>query len=298
MAPHLTVWALRAALACLGLLVALALYVGTRTFRSEWHVFDKQRRAIARPQAAPAELLNVSFTTRQGVQIRGWTLPSRNGARIVLCHGSGSDRSELLAEALALHTRGFGVLLYDSPGHGESGGEVHWGEGEYQALEAALSQAEQAADSAPLRLGLFGHSMGGYVAALVAARDPRVRALVLAATPSHLGEHLRWEYRRWGPVSYAPAILAVRLRGLPLDGPMPVDVIGKLAPRPLLLITGSEDNHVPRHMTEALLAAARPPRQLLVLPGAGHGGYAQQVGKPYLDQLSDFFERSLGSPEQ
>jgi pimeloyl-ACP methyl ester carboxylesterase len=185
--------------------------------------------------------------------------------------------------------------LYDSPGHGESGGKARWDEGELAALDAALATAANTEGVAAQGVGVLGASMGGHVAALVAARNPTVRALALAAAPPHLGEHLRWEYRRWGPLSQWPAEWAVRLRGLPLDAPMASQVIAELAPRPLLLISGSADPVVPLFMTEQLLAAARPPKRLLLIPGAGHGGYAKQNASLYLDGLAAFFGPALGA---
>jgi pimeloyl-ACP methyl ester carboxylesterase len=236
---------------------------------------------------------DVTFVSKRGVRLKGWRLPSQNHAVVVLCHGSGGDRRSMWDEALGLYARGFGVLLYDSPGHGESEGKTHWGEGELAALDAALATATNGEGVAADGVGVLGSSMGGYVAALVAARNPTVRALALAAAPPHLREHLRWEYRRWGPLSRLPALWAVQLRGLPLDAPMPSQVIAKLAPRPLLLISGSADPVVPLFMTEQLLAAAHAPKRLLLIPGAGHGGYAKQNASLYLDGLAAFFGPAL-----
>lgn len=64
----------------------------------------------------------VSFTTKDGVEIAAWCLPSDNGAAVVLRHGAGSTRSNVLDEAKVIARHGYGVLMTDAQGHGESAG--------------------------------------------------------------------------------------------------------------------------------------------------------------------------------
>ena len=52
---------------------------------------------------------------------------SNNGAIIIFLHGSPGNRNQLLPVAMALNEHGYGVLLVDMPGHGESGGRADWG---------------------------------------------------------------------------------------------------------------------------------------------------------------------------
>jgi hypothetical protein len=66
---------------------------------------------------------DVSFETSDGLTIRGWYAPSRNGAAIVLVHGSGSNRLGPRKHARLLAEHGYGVLLYDARGLGESDGD-------------------------------------------------------------------------------------------------------------------------------------------------------------------------------
>ena len=57
--------------------------------------------------------------------LAGWYAPSRNGAAVVLLHGAGSTRSNVLDEAVVLAEHGYGVLMLDARGHGESAGRGH-----------------------------------------------------------------------------------------------------------------------------------------------------------------------------
>src|SRR5947209_19579580 len=93
-----------------------------RAAHVEWRDFHPRRSAMVRPEGAPAELSEVAFESSDGSALRGWWLPSRNGAAVVFVHGSSADRRGLYPQALFLHQHGFGALLFDMPGHGESAG--------------------------------------------------------------------------------------------------------------------------------------------------------------------------------
>ena len=67
---------------------------------------------------------NVTFRTADGVDLAGWYVPSANGAAVVLLHGAGSTRAATLDHAAVLARNGYGVVLFDARGHGESGGRA------------------------------------------------------------------------------------------------------------------------------------------------------------------------------
>ena len=64
------------------------------------------------------------MTTDDGVRLAGWYVTSTNRAAVVLLHGAGSTRSDVLDEAAVLAGDGFGVLMIDARGHGDSGGRA------------------------------------------------------------------------------------------------------------------------------------------------------------------------------
>lgn len=272
---------------------AFVLYTGVRCYQSQYAQFERHPQTIERPAGTDVALQDRTFVTRDGRHIKGWSLPSRNRAAVVLCHGAFGSRIDTLAEAQALHARGFGVLFYDSPGHGESEGDVDWSGTEYGALRSALDEVSKQAEVDPARIGVFGFSMGTIVATMVAADDDRVRALALAAAIPDVEQQVRWEYRRWGPLSQLPALWAAARGGIELDGPMPIDVIAKLSPRPLLMVVGSDDQIVPPAMTRELFSAAGEPKKWLTVPGAAHGGYARLAPTVYLEKLVTFFDEAL-----
>jgi dipeptidyl aminopeptidase/acylaminoacyl peptidase len=228
-----------------------------------------------------------------GSTLRGVYAPSRNAAAVVLCHGSGGDRNGLIAEARALHARGFGVLLFDFPGHGESAGAVHWGKGEIRSVLRWVDYLSTRRDVDVDRVGVLGFSMGGYIAALAGAEDSRLHAVAIVAAPGDARAHTLQEYQRYTWVGQRAALFALERRGMDLDGPTPLREIARIAPRPLLIMGGELDPVVPASMIRALHTAARPPKELVMIKGAAHGGYAELPGSTYLETLVQFFEHAL-----
>lgn len=273
------------------LLLAVPAYVAFRAYRAERSAFIPRPHP---PRLSLAELdlqgaREVSFSGASGVTLRGYYAPSRNGAAIAITHGSGGERSDMAGEMRVLSHAGFGVLAFDWPGHGQSTGQIVWGEPERRALKGAIDFLSVQPDVDRQRLGAFGFSMGGYIVTQVAATDQRLRAVAVAGSPHDPREHTRWEYRRFGFLTQWPALLAIRVSGLPMDELVPERVISKIAPRPLLLISGQADELVPRWITTRLYEAAAQPKTLLSVPGAGHGNYAEADPEGYAKALTGFF---------
>ncbi|MEP6919027.1 MAG: alpha/beta fold hydrolase, partial [Acidobacteriota bacterium] len=195
----------------LAILGVFAVRASMRVFARERAVFHP-RQGVVPPPARSGEfeaLSDVAFTSADGTRLHGWLLTPRNGALVILVHGSEADRRQLLPEAALLSARGYGALLFDWPGHGESTGSVHWGQTERDALTAAVDfVAGQPFLHAP-RIGVLGFSMGGAITAQVAGSDDRLRAVVLEGTfADALEETLVFLGPRWGFLKQWPARLA------------------------------------------------------------------------------------------
>jgi len=283
------------------LVVAAALFpiwpawIAFRSYRAERRGFVPRRRTprLSRAGFAIPRLTELSFASKSGSLISAVFAPSSNGAGVVLAHGAGGERSDLAAEAKILSDAGFGVLAFDWPGHGQSEGEIRWGQPEREALVAALDWLSAEPSIDPHRIGAFGFSMGGYIVAQGAALDARLKLVALAGTPHDPIAHTKWEYRHWGILSQWPALLAVRVGGMKLRELVPELVIERIAPRGVLIISGAEDELVPPWMANALFSAARPPKTLLSVPGAGHGQYAEAAPDTYPRALIAFFSQLL-----
>jgi uncharacterized protein len=130
--------------------------------------------------AAPSTAYrDVSFRASDGLKLAGWYRPSRNGAAVVVVHGGSSDRRGSLAHARMLARHGYGVLLYDARGRGESeGSENNYGWDWPKDIVGALRFLRGRSDVDPRRIGAVGLSTGADVLLEVAAERDDLAAIV------------------------------------------------------------------------------------------------------------------------
>jgi uncharacterized protein len=124
------------------------------------------------------EYEEVTIPTTHGATLAGWYVPSRNGSAVILRHGSGSTRVNTLQHARFLVEAGYGVLMMDARGHGESGGRIN--EIRWHGVEDITASVDYLVDKRGIagRIGILGLSMGGEEALLAAAEDNRIAAVV------------------------------------------------------------------------------------------------------------------------
>lgn len=276
--------------------LSLCTIIALRHYRDVLRNFTPEppEAILTHPESTGVQgLEDASFISGDHTLIRAWYAPSHNGAAVVLVHGTSADRSSLLVEMRSLSAAGFGVLAYDGPGYGLSGGRVCWGDDAAAALSSAVGWLAARPELKPGHIGALGLSMGGYVLAQFAAHDQRLQSLVLEAVPPDMIETTRWQHRKWGFLSEQPALWALRHSAMPLDRPGPRDLIAAIAPRPLLMIGGDQDQTVPLFMTRQLFDLASNPKSLWVVPGAGHGRYGEVVPEEYAHRLAAFFAKTL-----
>ncbi len=279
------------------LLAGTAAWIAFRAFRTEQINLRPIPHKVT-PTAAETDiagLAEVAFDGRPGQKLRGWYAPGAMSAAVILLHGWGADRTGVLIEARALAGAGFGVLLFDLPGHGESDGPAELGEGSRLALVRAVDWLAQRPDVDSSRIGALGFSWSGYVLAQVAAKDARIRATVLESTPGDADECTRWEFGRFGLLTQLPALAADRLAGIRASDGRAIDAIGSISPRPVFLVSGDRDPTVPPFMVEELYASARDPKELWIVPQAGHAGLAGEAPPEFGPRIVGFFRRSLTS---
>ena len=125
---------------------------------------------------------------------------------VVLVSGSGpTDRDEFVAGipifaqlANALADAGYLVVRYDERGAGQSGGRQESATIDEFAVDtrAVVAYLAKRKDVDPKRISLVGYGEGGWIALLVAARDEKIAAIALLATPSTPGTELVLEQQR------------------------------------------------------------------------------------------------------
>jgi uncharacterized protein len=225
--------------------------------------------------------------------LSAWYVPSRNGAAVLVGHGSGGSRERVMEEIRLLAKHGYGVLAFDLFGNGESTGHSNGlGDNAQPAVDAALDYLEPRAD----RIAAFGSSLGGEVLLEAAARDERIEAVISdgAARPED-----KMEIKDPGPVERAIASLIVqtpRIIGGEKAAPSLIDLMPRIAPRPVLLISaGGDPEETPTN--RAYLEAAGPTAELYSIPEAGHTSGLAARPKEYEARVTGFLGEVLGTDE-
>ncbi len=218
---------------------------------------------------------DVSFTTEDGAHLSAWYIPSKNGAAVVVRHGSGGTRTSTLSQAVVLARHGFGLLLVDARGHGRSGGTGNdrgWF-GDRDTTAAVSFLTDQPGIDAS-RIGVVGLSMGGEEAIGAAAADSRIRAVVAeGATSRTAADKSRWlPHSVNGAAQRALDRLTDSVLQLLSPAPKPRSLHASVAAATgtsFLLITAGDQPDEARAAAD--LQAAAPHRvEIWNVPGAGH----------------------------
>jgi putative redox protein len=200
---------------------------------------------------------------------------------LVLCHGFPAERDgatitgqtyPALADRLAADA-GWVVLTFNFRGTGDS--EANFSLGGWLAdLKAAI--AHLLAVDGVEAVWVCGFSVGAALAICATGEDERVRGVAAFSTPADFGDWAA-EPRRF--LARARSVGVIRDGAFPADVDAwarelreirPLDLIGKIPPRPILLVHGASDEIVPMLDARALADAADGRVELRILAAAGH----------------------------
>lgn len=236
------------------------------------------------------------------VMLRGWKVRAQtpNGDWVLLFHGIVDNRAEMAGYADFLLRAGYGVVMMDAREQGASDGTLAtfgWKERwDTKATIDALYASENPRDVFEL-----GESMGGAIALQSAAVDPRIRAVVAEASFSSLRE-VSYDYAGLdvssllGKTLFRPAaFLALRSAekegGFRASDVSPERAVAERA-FPVLLICGTSDKIIPCRHSRLLFEAATGPKQLWVVPGAGHTGAFGTEPEDFERRVLAFFAKN------
>jgi dienelactone hydrolase len=283
---------LRRLLVLLGAAVVLAFFLFPFSLA---YVFTHVSRVKVPAANLGAPYERVSFRTSDGLRLKGWYVPSRNGAAVVAFPGRKGPQKQ--ARMLLRH--GYGVLLFDRRGEGESGGDPNaFGWAMDRDLKAAAAFLRHRPDVEPNRIGGIGLSVGGEMLIQTAAESAAFKAVVSEGAGAR---SLREDLEKPRTLDTLPqlAVSFVLTAGTAvfsnhLPPPNLKQLSARIAPRSVFFIyalhgTGGEE----KQLNPKYYAAAGEPKQIWEIPESSHTGGIEARPREYERRVIGFFDRAL-----
>jgi len=240
---------------------------------------------------------DVITQSSDGNTLHAWYVPSTNGAGIILQHGFKSDREELLEEAAMLANRGYGVLLTSIRAHDINEGElIAFGLKEMPDIDAWVKflQAQEGITS----IGMLGNSLGGTLSIQYAAENDAIKALVVHSAFSSMRDTINTSVRYFTDLPPFPFATLIRfwaeqeIKG-DIDDIDAKKWIGKISPRPILILHSLSDVAISPESGELLLEAAAEPKELWQVEGVRHASFDTELAEAFEDKVGKFFDQYL-----
>lgn len=242
----------------------------------------------------------LTLTAEDGVKLKAWYVPATHATKktLVMVHGISDSRAWFMnMGVLPMVHDDYNVLAFDLRNHGESEGTAtSFAYHEAKDVVAAVRylQHEKGTD----QIALYGVSLGGASVIRAAALLPEVKAVIddcaYATVAQAFTGFISLTFVPC-PVLVARATLveANRQLGIDMTTTEPLAQIGKVAPRPLLVIHGAEDKNVPVDNSRINYAAAGEGfhKELWVVPGGEHAASCVAQPAEYKAHLQGFLSK-------
>lgn len=225
---------------------------------------------------------SLTLTTTDGERLDAWFVPApQSDAVALIFHGNAGNLTHRVETVAMFNRLGYGVLIFDYRGYGRSSGRPSE-DGLYRDAVAAWDYLTRERGIAPGRIVLFGESLGGGVAAWLAAHVERAEqpgALVLASSFTSAPE-LAADVYPWLPTRGL-----VRLR---------YDTRAALAKIncPVFVAHSPEDDVIPFRHGQRLYEAAGEPKAFLQMAGGHNEGFIFRL-PTWVEALGAFLGRHV-----
>ena len=263
-----------------------------------------------------AERVPFDVRAQDGNLLRGWLVDSIEGSLsesfshgannnerrdwVLLFHGVADNRVGDLGVADFLLRAGYGVVMMDSRAHGESEGDTAtFGWKERDDVRAIVATLES--NVHPRCIFAFGVSMGAGIALQAAAAEPRIAGVAAEAPFTNFREasydYAGFHKNPWlGRILFRPVVEAGFLFTKKIAGFYPSDVSPEKSvaehPFPVLLISDGDDVVLPLRHQQAIFVAATGPKELWIVPGAGHASAMGVAPEEYERRVLSFFAKA------
>lgn len=226
--------------------------------------------------------LPVTTEKKAEIKIHGWWIPAASSNKInkvlLYLHGNGCNISANLRHANRFHQLGLDVLIIDYCGYGLSTDIFPNEKQIYRDVATAWDYLVNQRGIDSKSILIYGHSLGGAIAIDLAVKYPYMTGLIIEGSFTSIREMVNYRNRlyRIFPINF--------LLHQKFDS---INKIAKLT-MPILFIHGTEDEVIPLTVGQKLFAAKQGPKQLYLVPGAGHNNLATIAGAEYLEKVASF----------
>ncbi|WP_456415908.1 alpha/beta hydrolase [Thiolapillus sp.] len=263
------------------LLLGWGLLNGLMYLQQPSMVFFPYTALAQTPDAWGLEYEDVYLQTGDGLRLHGWYIPYPGAKQTLLFfHGNAGNISHRRASVEIFHRLGLNVFIFDYRGYGKSQGRPDE-QGLKQDARAAWRHLVEERGLDRNQVILFGRSLGGAVAAELAARV-QPGGLILESTFSSARD-------------MAEVIFPLLSRVLFLR--FEFDTLAQIrrVSSPLLVLHSPDDEMIPFRLGEKLFAAANEPKYFARMNGGHNGAFLKS--QPAYEQVLKAFASSLSGVE-
>jgi len=231
----------------------------------------------ATPSDAGLEYQDVSFKTKDNINLHGWFIPNKTAEiTLIFSHGNGGNISHRLDKILFLHRLGMNIFIFDYRGYGKSQGRPSE-QGLYLDIQAAYEYVKSNEIRQPQKrfVMVYGESLGGAIALDLASTQP-IDGLILESTFTSVKDMAKIVY----------PILPVFLIESKFDSISKITKINV----PKLCMHSRDDDIIPFSLGKRLFDAARQPKEFLELQGQHNDAFFVSEYK-VKDALGQFLKK-------
>jgi len=288
-------WTLRfmIVLACLIAFILFIVFPVGASFLITNGRFRYRERGPTTPQAVGLTTTDAQFTSSDNIPLKGWWNEGDPAMPVIIfVHGLNRSRVELLQRAADANRKGYGMLLFDLRNHGDSG-RAYTTIGVYESRDVCAASKWVRARAAARAQVLWGVSMGASSALLAAKQCPGFAAVISDSSflsfRETIAHHLTLLFRlpAFPIANLVVAVTSLRMGFDPDDGD--VEAAVRELNIPILFIAGTEDRRMPPALAERMFNAAKSTqKEILLIPGAGHGEAFATDRATYLNSVYRF----------
>ena len=234
--------------------LGVILYIMQPTF-----LYSPVQEISSTPDELGLDFEDVVFRTEDGLRLNGWYVPAGNSQYTVLfCHGNGGNIMHRLDSINIFYNLGLSCFIFDYRGYGSSEGKTNE-EGTYLDAMAAYKWLTDEKKISPDDIIIFGRSLGGSIAAQLAAKVEARALIIESAFTSYVDVG-----RKFYP--YMPVRWFARFSYRTIDYIKDVRC-------PVMIIHGRDDEIVPFEFGLDLYEAANEPKEFVEIFGSHNDGF-------------------------